>query len=337
VVQLLALVDSPDHVCCRYRISAYRSHFERAGHRLHIQVMPRRAWQGFNFYRHIRSSDVVILQRRLIPAWRLSLLRRNARFLIYDFDDAVYQRDSYAPKGPYCFRRQQRFRNIVRAADVIVAGNAFLCQQARRWTSSAQVRLIPTCINHSRYHLATHASGDHVQLAWIGSSSTLQGLELARPLLEALGRRMPGLQLKLICDREIQLRHIQVVPHGWSETSEAYALASADIGISWIPDDAWSRGKCGLKILQYMAAGLPVVANPIGVQADVVRHGETGYLVQTPEEWFQAVRTLASDPALRRRMGQAGRQQIEEHYCLDRGARAWTGLLDGLTPRSKVA
>src|SRR5205823_6161821 len=166
-----------------------------------------------------------------------------------------------------------------------------------------------------RYQLAKHErSGSGVELAWIGSASTLNGLQLIRPLLESLGRRWPGLQLKLICDQFLQFTNLPVRQRTWSEDTEAAELGASDIGLSWLPDDLWSRGKCGLKVLQYMAAGLPVVANPVGVQATMVRHGETGFLAATPAEWTDALGRLARDPALRSRMGRAGRRRVEEEF-----------------------
>jgi glycosyltransferase involved in cell wall biosynthesis len=163
---------------------------------------------------------------------------------------------------------------------------------------------------------------------WIGSSSTLQGLQAIKPILEDLGRQFPRLQLKLICDRFFELEHLAVLPCRWSEARETEELAAADIGISWIPDDAWSRGKCGLKILQYMAAGLPVIANPVGVQNEMVRHGETGFLAATSAEWNAAVARLVHDPELRRQMGVAGRQRVERHYSVTRAAAAWSQMLE---------
>jgi glycosyltransferase involved in cell wall biosynthesis len=96
--------------------------------------------------------------------------------------------------------------------------------------------------------------------------------------------------------------------------TEADELARCDIGISWLPDDPWSRGKCGLKVLQYMAAGLPVVANPLGMNQEMVVHGETGYLANTPAEWATAVERLAHDPTLRARLGAAGRKLVAERF-----------------------
>jgi glycosyltransferase involved in cell wall biosynthesis len=154
-----------------------------------------------------------------------------------------------------------------------------------------------------------------------------------RPILEGIGQAWPGLRLKVICDRFPSLRHLPVLPCPWNEAREAVDVATADIGISWVPDDLWSRGKCSLKVLQYMAAGLPVIANPVGVHRDLVRHGDTGLLAESPNEWFEAVARLARDPALRRRLGQAGRRRVEKDFSVAAGAARWVGLLRRLAER----
>jgi glycosyltransferase involved in cell wall biosynthesis len=145
---------------------------------------------------------------------------------------------------------------------------------------------------------------------------------------------VPGLRLKLVCDRFLRLDHLPVVEVPWARETEAAALATADVGVSWIPDDEWSRGKCGLKVLQYMAAGLPVIANPVGVHPEIVRNGATGYLAATPGEWLVAVATLAAEPWLRHRMGQVGRQRLEAGYSVAAGARRWLDLLERLDGRT---
>ena len=141
----------------------------------------------------------------------------------------------------------------------------------------------------------------------------------------------------MICDRFLSLQHLPVVRCLWSEAAAPAALADADIGISWLPDDLWSRGKCGLKVLQYMAAGLPVVANPVGLQAELVRHGETGFLAETPAQWRAAIERLTHDPALRRRLGCAGRQRVETMFSVAAGATCWLTLLDRLKWRREAA
>jgi glycosyltransferase involved in cell wall biosynthesis len=333
-VQLTALVDRPDHVCCRYRLAAFRSVLEHNGHTLELQTLPRRWWSRLWLLRTLRGASV-ILQRRLLPAWEIALLRRIVKHLLFDLDDAVFLRDSYSPRGLHHPGRMRRFAATAQASDAVIAGNAFLAEQAQRWTGPDCVHVIPTCIDPTRYCPGTPSAEIRpLQLVWVGSSSTLRGLEAVTPLLEEIGRSVPGVKLKLICDRFFNLRHLSVIEFPWSETGEAEAIAAADVGISWIPDDLWSRGKCGLKVLQYMAAGLPVIANPVGVHPEMIRQGQNGYLAATPREWVDAVRRLAWDVPLRQRMGQLGRYRLEADYSIEAGAARWLTVLDRLQKRN---
>jgi len=340
-MRLLALVKHVNHVCCRYRLAAFQSHLAEAGHELQLLAWPTSWWRPLWMQRQLRQADVVIVQRRLLTLWELLLVRRAARKLAFDFDDAVFLRDSYANSGLASASRLRGFQRMVRAADLVVAGNGFLGDRAAAEIGAARVRIVPTCVDPGRYVLARHErAGSGVRLVWIGSSSTLQGLQRTAALWNEIGRRCPGVALKLICDGELPLAQLPVECCPWSEATEAAALAGADIGISWLPDDDWSRGKCGLKVLQYMAAGLPVVANAVGVQAVMVRHGETGFLAETPAEWCAAVARLAGDPALRRRMGHAGRRVVENQYSVAVGADCWVRILERLAqtpPSAEVA
>jgi len=324
----IALVDHPEHVCCRYRLAAFRPPLEQAGHTLELLTMPCHWWSRVGLFHRLRGANVIV-QRRLLAGWQRTLLRRAARRLLFDFDDAVFLRDSFAAKGLHDRRRLRRFAGMARCADAMIAGNSFLAEQAARWTNKDRVHVIPTCVDPQRYPLLQKIEkGSGLELVWVGSSSTLQGLQAIASLLEEIGRSVPGVSLKMLCDRFLTLRELPVRPVRWSEAIEAEEIARADIGISWVPDDLWSRGKCGLKVLQYMAAGLPVIANPVGVQIEMVRPDETGFLAQTPAEWIQAARRLAHDPELRHRMGRAGRRLAETHYSVPAGAASWVRVLD---------
>jgi glycosyltransferase involved in cell wall biosynthesis len=333
-VQWLAFVESLDHVCCRYRLRAFQPLLAQAGHQLDLRALPLHWWSRCRLFRQARAWDGVILQRKLLDPLQLLLLRRSAQRLIYDLDDAVFLRDSYAAKGPHSARRLRRFAATVRAADAVVAGNAFLANQVMSAARKNHATIVPTCVDPDHYPGARHQrTPGSAQLVWIGSSSTLQGLQAIAPMLEQIGQRWRGLRLKLICDRFFHLERLPVVACPWDADREAEELAAADIGISWLPDDLWSRGKCGLKVLQYMAAGLPVVANPVGVHCELVRHGETGFLVETPHAWLEALGRLAHDPALRRRLGQAGRKCVAAQYSVTAGAQRWLGILGNLQER----
>ncbi len=203
---------------------------------------------------------------------------------------------------------------------------------------SEHVHVVPTCLDTAKYAAALHRAGEAAcRLVWIGSQSTLRGLEKIGNWLDLLGKTIPRLNLKVICDRPLRLRDLPTSFCPWNEDTEAAELAAADIGISWLPPDAWSQGKCGLKILQYMASGLPVVANPIGVQAELVRHGETGFLAETAQEWQEAVARLAADPCLRQRMGARARRLVSRDYHVTQGAAAWLDLLKSLCPSTAAA
>jgi glycosyltransferase involved in cell wall biosynthesis len=182
-------------------------------------------------------------------------------------------------------------------------------------------------VDAGKYPIARHDSD--ADLVWVGSSSTLRGLESVSPLLNAIGKQVPGVRLRMICDRFLRFESLPVIEVPWREDAEAAEIAASAIGISWVPDDDWSRGKCGLKVLQYMAAGLPVVTNPVGVHTEMVRHGETGFLATGESEWVDAIRTLAGDADLRRRMGAAGRKVVEDRYSVEAGAKMWLNLIDG--------
>jgi glycosyltransferase involved in cell wall biosynthesis len=333
-LRLAALVDGPTHVCCRYRIAAFRSTFAAAGFAVNLPVLPGHWWSRLALFRRLRGYDVVLLQRKLLPSWQLHFLRKRCQTLIFDFDDAVCLRDSHSKKGLHSPSRMRRFRATVQAADLVVAGNHFLADLAQRLTQRHKVHCIPTCVDPDKYSEAAHQrAGAGVVLTWIGSASTLRGLSSLVPVLDEAGRRQPGMILKLICDRFFSLGHMRVEPRAWSETTEVQDLATSDIGLSWLPDDDWSRGKCGLKLLQYMAAGLPVVANPVGLQVELVRHGENGFLASTQEEWLEAIRLLADNPKLRQRMGHEGRNLVRQRFSVAAGAREWLDVLKRIAGR----
>lgn len=333
-MNVLALIEQPGNVCCRYRIDAYAPELTKRGHRLQAISLREGGRLRFLLYHAVADADLVILQRKLLPSWQLSLVRRLAKSLIYDFDDAVFQRDSFQAKGPQSLRRQRRFLATIRAADTVIAGNAYLGRHASRIRGAGRIRIVPTTVQTDSYRQASHVrTGAGVRLVWIGSSSTLQGLELAARHLQAAGERTAGLELHLVCDRMADFPGVAVVPRRWSAATEVEDVAAADIGVSYLPDDAWSRGKCGLKVLQYMAAGLPVVANPVGMNRRMVVDGQTGLLADSPGEWAGAIARLAADPALRRRMGAAGRRAVEQRYSVERWGPQWADILESAVRR----
>jgi len=271
----------------------------------------------FAILREAARSDVVLVQRRLLSPAKLGLLRRCARRMIYDVDDAVFLRDSNSVRPAVSWRRRNRFRAIVAACDGVIAGNNYLARHAARWSRGGLSTCIPTCVDPAAYHPAADCRGRNgLRLAWIGSSSTLPSLSEIASALSDANKRLPGLELHVICDQTPDLPGVKVVLHSWSSVSEAADLARCDAGVSWLPDHPWSRGKCGLKVLQYMAAGLPVVVNSVGIHREIVSDGVQGRVVHRPDEVAEALMHLAGAPDVRRQMGLAGRQRVSAEYSV---------------------
>jgi glycosyltransferase involved in cell wall biosynthesis len=316
-MKVLALVESAEHVCYRYRLEAFAWAMAQRGLFLKAQRLEKNVLGRLRQFAASRRADIVILQRKLLPHWQVAALRQFAKCLVYDLDDALFQRDSYSPKGPCSRQRLFRFREIVAAADAVLAGNDFLWAHAAVHTDPERVCVVPTCVQTTWYTPAAHCrTGSAARLVWIGQQSMLPSLQAAHEHLLAASRRTPQIELRLICDAAPPLPHVRTTLVPWSSATEALALSQADIGISWLPDDTWSLGKCGLKVLQYMAAGLPVVANPVGIHRRLVIDGETGFLASTPTQWAEAIARLAADPMLRRRLGTAGRILVESQYSV---------------------
>lgn len=326
-MHIIALGSSEDHVCLRYRIEPVRGRLRAAGHWVTVRGVPRGPLRRVTLYPELAKADVVVVQRRLLPRVEVKLLRRVSRHLIFDFDDAVFQRDSFQQKLE-SRRREARFAAMVRAADQVFAGNDYLADVAAQFTGAGKISVVPTCIDVSAFDVAEHRrEGDGVRLAWIGSSSTLRGLELKERLWDALGRALPGLELHVICNRFPKWEGLRVVPVEWRQGIEYQYLATCDIGLAWMPDDSWSKGKCGLKVMQCLAAGLPVVGNPVGVHRRMIRPGETGFLASSTQEWVDCVGRLMEDARLRRELGAAARAAAERQYSYDRLFSHWEGVM----------
>jgi glycosyltransferase involved in cell wall biosynthesis len=326
-MNIITLGKEAQHVCLRYRIEPVREALRALGHWFSIQQMPRTPWGRLALYRDLRHAHVVVVQRRLLSPWELPLLRRNARHLIFDFDDAFFQKNSHHAQTSDP-KRLVRFKAMVQAADQIFAGNSYLAECASQFTVSSKFVEMPTCVDTSLYPIARHVRrGPGVRLAWIGSSSTLRTLELQAEMWNKLGQALPGLELHVICDRFPKWTGIKIVPVPWSVAIETSHLAQCDIGLAYLPSDTWSQGKCGLKVLQYQAAGLPVVTSPVGVHRQMVTPDVNGFHASTLSEWIVHVGRLMANPVLRQQMGQRGRQQVEESFSTATLVHRWKHAL----------
>lgn len=269
-------------------------------------------------------ADVVVILRKTFGTPYLLLLHLCSKHLVFDLDDAIFCRDN----GTSPPRLMRRFARIVRRCRQVWAGNSYLADAVRLHNPS--VFELPTSLDPEKYAVQVTKPIDTLDLVWIGSSSTRKYLMQALPILEKLAHDFPFLRLKIVADFNLKTEKLCVVSIPWSETGEAEALGSAHIGIAPMPDNPRTRGKCALKVLQYMAAKLPVVSSPSGVNKDIVEHGVTGFLAHTDVEWKDAIETLIHNADLRRELGNAGRKRVIESYSIDVTFRKMNSRLETL-------
>jgi glycosyltransferase involved in cell wall biosynthesis len=269
----------------------------------------------------LRWADVVVLHQIKLSALEARLFAAFSRRRVFDVDDAIYVRKprrlgEQADDSPW---RRKKFAATCRVVDVVAAGNEVLAGVARE--SARTVEILPTSIDISAYQ--TSAAGDEgpgvataVSVAWIGSPENLTYLEMIRPALGRLTVRHPEIKLKVICSRFPNWPEINVERIPWSEASEAASLAAAQIGVMPLTDDAWSRGKCAFKLLQYMAASLPCVASPVGANTEAVIDGFNGFHAVSDLDWERSLERLIISAPLRARLGANGHAHVARRYAM---------------------
>ncbi|HKP34628.1 MAG TPA: glycosyltransferase family 4 protein [Sphingomicrobium sp.] len=279
-----------------------------------------------------QSYDAVVVHREAAligPAIYERLLAWSGKPIIYDFDDAIWSPGQAWKNGLFSrLHFSTKTATICRLATAVTTGNAFLAAYARR--RNPNVSIIPSSIELANYPVLPEAKDrDRFVVCWTGSVSTLVHFEQARPALERLAALVP-LVVKVICskppERPITGAEMRFVP--WSAEREAHDVADCHVGVMPLPDDEVSRGKGGMKALQFMATGRPVVVSPVGVNAEIVRDTHNGYLARTDGEWVEALRMLSSDPELRARLGDNARNTVEQGYSAEMSASKFAAVVE---------
>lgn len=271
----------------------------------------------------LRPDDIVIVHREAFMTrgtFFEQAIRRKVRHLVFDFDDAIWHMDvSEGNRKLAWLKDPSKTGRIIALADKVIAGNDYLADHARQF--NPQVEVIPTTINVERYRPQHTARPDGaVVIGWTGSHTSLAHLRQFLPVLYRVQQQLAGrVVFRVISDRPVEAPGLAVENVRWSSATEVEDLAALDIGIMPLPDDPWSRGKCGFKGLQYMGMGKAVVLSDVGVNSVIVQHGVNGLLARTEEDWVRHLRQLVEDADLRSRMGQAARQTVVDHWSV----QAW--------------
>jgi glycosyltransferase involved in cell wall biosynthesis len=313
-VKVVFLIQGFSVAASRLRVLQYLPWFNEAGLSTEVYEFPQGFREWFALLPAIKGADVIFVQRKRLPLSALLFIRRLGKKIVYDFDDAVMFKNSLAA-NPYSLRRKMSFKRMLGFVDLVVAGNAFLREEAEKYHRSVVV--LPTPVDGERYREKTYRENKTVRIGWIGDHGSIHYMESYKDVWEGLGRKYGDrVALAVICDTFIDTKEIETIKIPWSGESEISNLSRLDIGVMPLFDDLWSRGKCGFKIIQYLGVGVPVVSTPVGINRDVVEDGVNGFWAGTKEEWHEKLSILIEDAALRERMGREGRKRIMEGYTV---------------------
>jgi glycosyltransferase involved in cell wall biosynthesis len=263
------------------------------------------------------AYGVVVIHCELfpyVPAFFERSLRWRGIPYVLDFDDAIFHNYDQHKNPLVRYVLGHKMAAAIQGASTVLAGNEYLAAYARQ--HNRRVEVLPTVVDLARFDRERRPRpSTEFTIGWIGSPSTAVYVQETQPAFERFFARSRG-RLVLVGSGPVAMPAVPLEVHRWSESTEVDELGEFDLGIMPLPDTPWTRGKSGFKLIQYMAAGLPVVASPVGVNSTLVDHGVNGFLATTADEWVAAFTALASDRAARATMGQAGRQRVAQQYSL---------------------
>ena len=341
-------IEGPD---TRYRILEYIPYFEKAGitvtHRgllssafyqrqnagkLNLLDCTRFGWYAVKRLAElmrVRKYDAIWLSREafpLGPPFLEFVMFKLGVPVILDIDDALFQPDSCNGfLNNYC-RSFRKFQYIAPRCAAIVVGSNYLKSYFSRF--SGNIAVIPTCVDHLKYlHVVNSPSPDGVvRIGWIGTPTNAGHLEIVhKPLVRLMEKY--NVELRLVgLNQAPRWNTDRISLEAWSLAKELDFFSRFDIGIMPLEDTPFSRGKCAFKMIQYMAAGIPVVASPVGANVDALEQGKQGYLADSDDAWETALEKLILDQALRRRMGADGRAWVADHFSFESRWRQYSDL-----------
>lgn len=340
-MRILFLTTGRQTPSSRFRVLQYVPHLRRLGHRCtvaasHPPMYRHYGWLGWRRSTQLRRLlrrldlrrldlqhfDAVYLERELFDddSWDLeAAFRRRSRTMLLDVDDAIF------------LRHPAKFEAVARMCDAVVAGNRLL--QQRIEPLNPNVAVIPTCVDLERYSVKpAKSTQSRPVLGWTGTSSNLPYLGMIAEPLRRLAREVP-FELRIIADdaaplRKMDFSGVDLRFVRWRERTEIRDISAFDIGLMPLPDTEWTRYKCGLKIIQYMALGVPAVASPVGANTEIVGRGENGLLAKSADDWQQALTQLLLDREYRTVLGSAGRATVESRYSILAQLPRWVEVLE---------
>ncbi len=279
------------------------------------------------------SFDLLWVEKELfpwMPAWFEAFFHTLKIPYIVDYDDAIFHR--YDKHSSLLVRTllEHKIDRVMRYANMVVAGNDYLAERAIK-AGAQKVEYLPSVVDVSQYTIHEPLSNSIFRIGWIGAPVTASYLNLVREVLTELSRESNVSFVLIGAGNFPQFPEVPTEILPWSEDLERNISRKFDVGIMPLVDGPFERGKCGYKLIQYMASSLPVVASPVGVNRQIVEPQVNGYLANSSKDWLIALRELRDNIQKRKMMGQAGRQKAEQMYNLQVTAPRLLNLLSSLT------
>jgi len=293
-------------------------------------------WRRTRDLFRLRGYDVVYVHMWATPFGTTlfeRMVRKLSKRLIFDLEDNVLlstSTDKVENPNPILryIKGNGKPRYLVAASDHVITSSPFLNDQCLDMNRRRACTYISSSVDTDRFLPATPYSNERpVTIGWTGTFSTRPMLDLLRGVFQRLAERVP-FRLRVIGNFDYALPGVDLTVIRWTAEREVADLQEIDIGVYPLPVDDWVMGKSGLKAIQYMAFGLPIVATAVGTTPILIAHGENGLLVRTEDEWLTALESLIRDPALRRRLGTAARESAARNYSVHAVARDYRRVIE---------
>jgi glycosyltransferase involved in cell wall biosynthesis len=329
--KILCLVLSVEQPSTKYRVYQYTDFFRSRGIRLvPHEIAGKRFKKKLKLIRLAKEFDAVLLQKKLLSPELLRYLKYQNPNVCYDFDDALYARESFAVKRagyyPGSFLVRWKLNGTLKNVPCVVAGNRTLADYAVRL--NPRVFVVPTPVDINRYSFVHRKRERDFRIGWIGTSSNQFYLNRIIPEVIQFLNAFPDAYFHYMSNKDIlDISHNKVYFHVWSEGREIDFFQKLSVGLMPLRDDDWSRGKCAFKALQYMSTGLPAIVSNVGMNADLIRHGENGFLVSADGEWYKYLEWFHDNSDLLLKIGQEARVTVENDYSVE---HCGNRLLDSL-------
>lgn len=281
-----------------------------------LQLVTRGLGRRLSLVRKVKDYDLVYILREaalLGPPVFERLIAQSGVPMVFDFDDAIFV--SYrSPSNGYLsyLKFASKTKTVCRIASHVMVGNPYLEDYARQVND--RVTIIPSTIDTEKYRVPErNPKPSPVVIGWTGSHSTVQHLDTLRGALKKLAEK-ESFRLRVIGTPVYECPPVDVEARTWRAETETEDLRDVDIGVMPLPEDRWSKGKCGLKALQFMAMGIPTICSPVGVNTNIIQDDQNGFIAGTEDEWVEKLTRLLRSAELRQRLGHAGRVTVEEKY-----------------------